>query len=81
MNDTELHHAEIAGNRIAYRRREGGSPAILFLPGYASDMDGTKAVAIDAFARAKLFRYRLLRWRLRGWDAGRLARRSASHAG
>ena len=35
---------------IAYRRRKGTAPTILFLPGYASDMDGTKAVAIDAFA-------------------------------
>jgi pimeloyl-ACP methyl ester carboxylesterase len=53
MNDVELRHAEIAGNRIAYRFREGRSPTILFLPGYASDMEGTKAVAIDAFAQAR----------------------------
>lgn len=39
------------GRRIAYRHREAkaGSPTVLFLPGYASDMEGTKAVAIDAF--------------------------------
>jgi len=49
----EIQHLELMGRRIAYRPREGGSPAILFLPGYASDMDGTKAVAIDAFAKAK----------------------------
>lgn len=37
--------------RLAYRKREGGrSPNLLFLPGYASDMDGSKAVAIDKFA-------------------------------
>lgn len=38
------------GPRIAYRKREGRGPTILFLPGYASDMEGTKAVALDAFA-------------------------------
>jgi pimeloyl-ACP methyl ester carboxylesterase len=53
MTDTELRHAEFAGNRLAYRYREGRSPTILFLPGYASDMDGTKAVALDAFAEAR----------------------------
>ena len=39
-----------AGVRLAYRLRAGASPTLLFLPGYASDMDGAKAVAIDAFA-------------------------------
>ncbi len=39
------------GRRIAYRYRPPapGKPTVLFLPGYASDMEGTKAVAIDAF--------------------------------
>ena len=38
------------GSRLAYRKREGLGPTLVFLPGYASDMDGAKAVAIDAFA-------------------------------
>jgi pimeloyl-ACP methyl ester carboxylesterase len=38
------------GARLAYRRRAGASPTILFLPGYASDMDGAKATALDRFA-------------------------------
>jgi pimeloyl-ACP methyl ester carboxylesterase len=50
---TELRHAEVAGRRIAYRLREGGGPALMFLPGYASDMEGTKALAIDAFAEQR----------------------------
>src|SRR6185312_9132244 len=29
---------------------EGRSPTLVFLPGYASDMEGTKALALDAFA-------------------------------
>ena len=48
-----IRHLDLMGRRIAYRYREGRSPAILFLPGYASDMDGTKAVALDAFAEAR----------------------------
>jgi pimeloyl-ACP methyl ester carboxylesterase len=38
------------GSRLAYRKREGRGPSLFFLPGYASDMDGTKAVALDSFA-------------------------------
>lgn len=39
------------GRRIAYRHRQPakGKPTVIFLPGYASDMEGTKAVAIDVF--------------------------------
>ena len=39
-----------SGPRLAYRKREGRGPTIVFLPGYASDMDGAKAVALHAFA-------------------------------
>jgi pimeloyl-ACP methyl ester carboxylesterase len=35
---------------LAYRLREGRGPALVFLPGYASDMAGTKAVALDDWA-------------------------------
>jgi len=35
---------------VAYRVRAGESPTLLFLPGYASDMEGAKALAVDAFA-------------------------------
>lgn len=43
------------GRRIAYRQRaaKAGGPTILFLPGYASDMEGDKAEAIDAFCAAR----------------------------
>ena len=47
---TELRSFEVAGRRIAYRLRSGAPPTLLFLPGYASDMEGTKALALDAFA-------------------------------
>jgi pimeloyl-ACP methyl ester carboxylesterase len=38
------------GRRIAYRRRRGGGPTLVFFPGYASDMEGAKALALDGFA-------------------------------
>jgi pimeloyl-ACP methyl ester carboxylesterase len=51
MTDNSLAHLDSPqGRRLAYRRRTGASPALLFLPGYASDMDGAKAVALDSFA-------------------------------
>lgn len=43
------------GRRIAYRQRmaKAGGPTVLFLPGYASDMEGAKAEAIDGFCAAR----------------------------
>jgi pimeloyl-ACP methyl ester carboxylesterase len=38
--------------RLAYRYRPGRGPAIVFLPGYGSDMAGGKATALDAHAGA-----------------------------
>lgn len=36
--------------RIAYHATDGRGPAIVFLPGYASDMTGTKALGIERWA-------------------------------
>lgn len=46
----ELSHFDVQGRRISYRLRAGTKPTLMFLPGYASNMDGTKALALDAFA-------------------------------
>ena len=47
----EPHFITVDGRPIATRRRDGSGPAtLLFLPGYASDMDGAKALALDAWA-------------------------------
>ena len=40
------------GHRLAYRHTPGTGPTIVFLPGYASDMSGSKAVAIEAWAQS-----------------------------
>ena len=41
------------GRRIAYRMRTGAAPTLVFFPGYASDMEGAKALALDAFAERR----------------------------
>lgn len=38
--------------RIAYEKRDGSEPAIVWLGGFRSDMRGTKAEALDAYAAA-----------------------------
>jgi pimeloyl-ACP methyl ester carboxylesterase len=37
------------GETVAYRRRPGRSPGVVFLGGFMSDMTGTKAEALDRF--------------------------------
>ncbi len=44
------------GETLAYRRVEGDGPTVVWIGGFRSDMEGTKALALDAAARA------------RGWD-------------
>ena len=41
------------GRRLAYRRAEGRGPVVVFLPGLRSDMEGTKAVDLHAWAEAE----------------------------
>jgi pimeloyl-ACP methyl ester carboxylesterase len=51
----EIEYLDVDGRSIAYRLRRGNVPSLVFLPGYASDMDGTKAMALDAFAAERGF--------------------------
>jgi pimeloyl-ACP methyl ester carboxylesterase len=39
------------GRRIAFRQNPGAGPTIVFLPGYMSDMSGSKATAVFDWAR------------------------------
>jgi len=41
------------GRRIAYRRTAGTGPGVVFLGGFRSDMDGTKALHLEAWAQAQ----------------------------
>src|SRR5438309_8817083 len=47
----ELQHLNYNERRIAYRLRPGALPTVVFFPGYASDMEGAKALALDGFAQ------------------------------
>lgn len=46
-------HAMPDGRRIAYRHTPGTGPALVFLPGYMSDMAGSKATALFDWAVAE----------------------------
>lgn len=51
MSDIQ-YHTMPGGTRIAYRFSSGSGPAIVFLPGYMSDMAGGKATAVFDWAAA-----------------------------
>ena len=54
--EPDLSYIDADGRRIAIRHRPAAAPdlpTIVFLPGYASDMEGQKAVAIDLFCGAR----------------------------
>jgi pimeloyl-ACP methyl ester carboxylesterase len=57
MNDVCLKSLQIgtgaAARSIAVRSRAGGSPGLFWLGGFKSDMQGTKAQALDEWAAAK----------------------------
>ena len=42
-----------AGRRIAFHKTDGAGPGIVFLGGFRSDMEGTKALHLEASARAQ----------------------------
>jgi len=50
-----LQHLTVGGNQrdIAVLWRAGAAPGIFWLSGYASDMNGTKATALDAYAAGR----------------------------
>ena len=43
---------DVAGRRIALRRRDGAGPGVVWLGGFKSDMLSTKASRLDAWAAA-----------------------------
>ena len=48
-----IHYLDAGGVALAYRHREGRGPTLVFLPGYRSDMAGTKASALDRWAESE----------------------------
>ena len=77
MSDVQFH--EMAdGQRIAYRYAEGKGPALVFLPGYMSDMDGGKATSIFAAAQEERRACLLLDYSGCGQSSGEFADGSLS---
>ena len=46
-----------SGRRIAYKQRKGKGPGVVFLSGFKSDMEGTKAQHLDIWARRRKWGY------------------------
>ena len=44
---------DVARPRLAFHHTPGAGPTVMFLPGYASDMSGSKATALEAWAKAR----------------------------
>lgn len=46
-------YLETEHGRIAYHKTEGAGPGVVFLGGFKSDMEGTKAIHLEDWARAQ----------------------------
>ena len=45
--------SRLPGIDLAYEILDGRGPLVMFCPGYASDMQGTKALALEAWCKAQ----------------------------
>src|SRR6186997_132116 len=66
-------HPMTDGRRVAFRHLRGTGPALVFLPGYMSDMAGSKATALMAWAEAQRRECLLLDYSGCGESPGRFA--------
>ncbi len=57
-NDDDVRHlARPDGETIAFKQVEGEGPTVVWIGGFRSDMEGTKALALDAAARERGWRF------------------------
>ena len=55
---TDIQHlSRPDGETLAYRRVDGAGPTVVWIGGFRSDMEGTKAVALDVAARERGWRF------------------------
>lgn len=59
------------GRQIAYHRTEGSKPGVVFLGGFRSDMEGTKALHLQAWARRTGHAFLRLDYSGHGQSSGR----------
>ncbi len=62
-----------AGIRLAYERRPGRPPMVVFLPGFRSDMEGTKALFLEAHCEKRGQAYLRFDYRGHGRSSGSFA--------
>ncbi|MEM8823382.1 MAG: alpha/beta hydrolase [Pseudomonadota bacterium] len=72
-------HISRAGHRLAYNFAPGSGPGIVFLGGFKSDMNGTKAVALEAWAKAEGRAYLRLDYSGHGISDGTFEQGSIGH--
>jgi pimeloyl-ACP methyl ester carboxylesterase len=60
------------GSLLAYHHSPGVTPGILFCPGFNSDMQGNKALALDAWCRARGRQFTRFDYSGHGQSSGRL---------
>lgn len=57
-NDDAIQHlARPDGETLAYKQVKGEGPTVVWIGGFRSDMEGTKALALDAAARERGWRF------------------------
>lgn len=61
------------GVRLAYHRTPGQAPGLVFLGGFASDMDGSKAQTLEVFARERGRAFLRFDYQGHGQSSGRFA--------
>ena len=58
------------GEFVAYRQSPGKTPGVVFLPGLMSNMDGTKAMALERYCRSIGHSYVRFDYRGHGFSSG-----------
>lgn len=71
MHDQTLHLATADGGKIAYRHEPGKHPGLLYLGGFHSDMEGSKASFLHARAAAAGIAFTRFDYRGHGSSSGR----------
>jgi pimeloyl-ACP methyl ester carboxylesterase len=66
------------GDSLAYHQLPGTALGLLFCGGYTSDMNGTKALALAAYCRARGRAFTRFDYRGHGASSGRLSARGAT---
>jgi pimeloyl-ACP methyl ester carboxylesterase len=70
-DDSVQHLARPDGNSVAYVKTPGRSPTVVFLGGFRSDMTGTKALALEVWARRSGHAYLRFDYLGHGQSSGR----------